>query len=198
MDGGGDAVQRINAQLGTSLAGSPPLWFECIQNSLEFSPHEGGFEESLAPTMVTRRWLSVSHHWDGYCGGAHPSSSSNYRTFDRADGREVDLHDWFDEAAIQRERVEGLDDEIKTVRPALSNVILEGWHAEDAECGEVVRGARFWNIGLGRSGLVFSPSLPRVVQACGDEFTVSFARLRPFLTEEGAAHLRALETDSGD
>ena len=198
LDGGGEAVQRINAQLASSLAGSPPQWFECIQNSLEFSPHEGSFDENLAPAMVASRWLSVSHSWDGDCGGAHPSSSNLYRTFDRADGREIDLHDWFNESAIKRDRYEGLDEEIKTLRPAFRDVILEGWSSEDADCGDVVRDANFWNIGLSRSRLLFSPSLPRVVQACGDEFAVKFARLRPFLTEEGAANLRALEADTGD
>jgi hypothetical protein len=195
MDGGDEAVQRINTQLGIGLAGSPPQWFECIQNSLEFNPVEGGFAESLAPAMITRRWLSVSHHWDGYCGGAHPSSSNLYRTFDRADGREIDLHDWFNESAIQRDRYEGLDDEIRTLRPAFRDVILAGWSAEDADCGDVVRDANFWNIGLSRSGLVFAPSLPHVAQACGEEFTVPFARLRPFLTEEGAANLLALAAE---
>ena len=198
LDGGDEAVQRINAQLGTSLAGSPPQWFECIQNSLEFSPHEGGFEESLAPAMVTRRWLSVSHSWFGFCGGAHPSSSVAFRTFDRADGREIDLHDWFNESAIRRERVEGMEEEIKALRPVFRNVILAGWSSEDADCGDVVRNAEFWSIGLGRNGLLFAPSLPHAAQACGDEFAVTFARLRPFLTEEGAANLRALEADTGD
>jgi len=44
--------------------------------------------------------------------------------------------------------------------------------------------------------LIFSPQLPYVAQARGEEFTISFARLRPFLTEEGAQNLRALRAET--
>jgi hypothetical protein len=86
LDGEGEAAQRINTALGSSLAGSPPNWFECIQDSLGYNNFEGALAESLAPAMITSRWLSISHHWDGDCGGAHPDSSNNYRTFDLASG----------------------------------------------------------------------------------------------------------------
>jgi len=196
LDGEGEAAQRINAALRSSLASSPPQWFECIQDSLGYHAFEGALAESLVPAMITGRWLSVSHHWDGDCGGAHPETSNNYRTFDLTAGREVNLHDWFNQAAVKRERLEGLEEDVTTLRPEFKRVVLEGWRAEDAECGEIVRDEEYWNIGLGRRGLVFQPLLPRVVQACGDEFIVPFSRLRPFLTEEGAANLRALEAES--
>ena len=195
LDGSGETVQRINAELGDGLAGDPPKWFECLQLSLGYRPHEGYFDESLTPTMFTRRWLSVTDHWDGYCGGAHPDSSNAYRTFDLTSGREVDLYGWFSDAAVTRERVEGVEDVLTTVKPALRDLILAGWNAEDAECTDVVRDQDYWTVGLTRGGMVFSPQLPHVVQACGAEFTIPYARLRPFLTDQGAANIRALEAE---
>jgi hypothetical protein len=144
--------------------------------------------------MIARRWLSVAHHWDGFCGGAHPDSSNSHRLFDRASGAEVDLNDWLNETAVRREGPRGSDEEIKTLQPAFREAILSGWHPE-ADCEDVIRTAEFWNIGLRRDGFVLEPSLPHVAQACGETFTLPFDRLRPFLTEEGAANLRALRTE---
>ena len=126
LDGEGEATQRINTALGSSLAGSPPQWFECIQDSLGYNNFEGDLAESLAPTMITSRWLVVSHQWEGFCGGAHPNSSNNYRTFDLASGREVNLHDWLVEGAVKREHLEGLEEDVTTLRPEFRRVVLEG------------------------------------------------------------------------
>lgn len=191
LDGPGEATRRVNASLGRMLAGSPPEWFDCLRMALESSPHEGGLNETLEPVMISRRWLSVNHQYDSFCGGAHPSSGLVYETYDLASGARVDLHDWFIPEAVRRERLEGLDDEAKTFLPALRSVILAGW-TDEADCGEVVRDAEFWHIGLRRDAFVFSPSLPHVVQACGEEFAVPFARVRQLLTPEGAANLDAL------
>jgi hypothetical protein len=109
LDGTDEATRRINAAVGEGLAGDPPSWFECITDSLGEGPLEGGFEESLTPRMITRRWLGVVHHWEGFCGGAHPDSSNTYRTFDLGNGREIDLHDWLNGNAVHREQLEGSD-----------------------------------------------------------------------------------------
>jgi hypothetical protein len=195
LDGQSEAVRRINAALGRALAGSPPQWFQCIQDSLAQSAFEGSFDESLVPAMISRRWLSVATHWDGFCGGAHPSSANAHRLFDLSSGAEVELLDWFNESAVARDGPRGSDEEIKTLRPALREAILAGWRAEDADCAELIRSAEFWDVGLTRGALIFSPSLPHVAQACGESFTMPFARLEAFLTPEGAAHLRALAAE---
>lgn len=194
LDGAGEPVRRINAALAQALAGNPPQWFECIQDSLGYSPFEGAFDESLVPAMISRRWLSVAHHWDGSCGGAHPDSSNTYRLFDLASGAEVDLYDWLNDSAVERDGPRGSEEEIKKLRPALRDVILAGWRSE-GECEGVVEDTEFWNIGLTRRGFALSPSLPHVAQACGEDFTLSFERLRPFLSEEGAAKVRALQAE---
>lgn len=197
LDGAGAAVRQINATLAQALAGDPPEWFDCLRTPLEQSPYEGSFNASLAPAMISRRWMSVIHQYDDFCGGAYPNAGRTYRTFDLARGREIDLHDWLNGTAVQREGPAGSDEEIKTLRPALRALILTGWNAEDADCAEAVRSHEFWNIGLTRDALIFSPDLPHVAQACGAAFTIAFARLRPFLTDEGAENLRALQAERG-
>ena len=196
LDGADEPVRRINAALGQALTGDPPHWFECIQDSLAQGPFEGSFEETLIPTMITRRWLSVTHHWNGFCGGAHPDASNSYRTFDRRTGQEVDLHDWFTSSAVKRERFEGSEEETKSLQPAFRDFILAGWHPDPADCDEAVRSEAFWTIGLTRDALAFSPDLPHVAQACGEVFRVPFARLGPYLTQEGAENLRALQAEA--
>ena len=157
---------------------------------------EGEADESLAPTLITRRWLGVAHHWDGSCGGAHPDASDIFRTFDLTNGQEIDLHDWFNADAVSRVRPEGGGEEIKMLRPALRAIILAGWHADPEDCADAIRDEDFWTIGLSRRGLVFSPLLAHVVQACEEDFTIPFARLRPFLTPAGAQALGAFEAEA--
>lgn len=191
LTGAGEAVQRINASLARPLTGNPPEWFDCMRAPLETGAMEGDLAETYTPVMIARRWLSVNHQSDASCGGAHPSAGLYYETYDRASGARVDLHDWFVPSAVRQERVEGADDELNTVLPPLREIILANWRPE-GECGEVVREAEYWNIGLRRDAFVFSPSLAHVVQACGEEFNVPFARVRRFLTREGAANLDGL------
>jgi hypothetical protein len=195
LDGDGAAVRRINSALASPLGGDPPSWFDCMRDSLGYSPREGYFDESLRPVLITSRWLSVAHHWDGYCGGAHPDSTNGYRTFDLTGGEEVDLHGWFNDTAVERQHLAEVNEDIVTMRPALRDFILRGWTPEDPECREVIAGQDYWSIGLTPRGMAFSPDLPHVVQACGEEFVLPFGRLGPFLTAEGAANLRTLEAE---
>ncbi len=195
LDGAGAAVDRLNATLRRSLTGDPPEWFDCIRAALAHFPNEGSFNQRLAPTLISRRWMGVVEQYDDYCGGNHPNHGQRYRTFDLASGREVDLHDWLNASAVRRHRWPGSDEETRTLQPALRAVILAGWQAE-GDCEGAIEGTEFWNIGLRREALIFAPDLPHVAQACGEEFTIPFARLEPFLTEEGAANLRALRDEA--
>lgn len=197
LDGDGAAVQRINTALGESLAGDPPRWFECVTNSFETGTLEGESSEMLAPAMISRRWLSVASQAEWSCGGAHPDNSNSYRLFDLASGAEVQVLDWFLPTAVKREHVEGVDEDSRTLEPAFRAFLLSEWHAppDAAECDEVVRTADYWNVGLTRGGFTFSPQLPHVAQACGDDFNVDFDRIRPWLTPEGAAAVAALRAE---
>jgi hypothetical protein len=191
LDGTSPATRRVNAALGESLAGNPPSWFECISVSLEQGPNEGAYSETITPAMITPRWLSATDQYDGECGGAHPESFQTYQTYDLTSGRRIDLHDWFVPTAVHTERLEGTSEPAKTLLPAFRTFILSGWHAEESECDEIIRDSEFWNIGLTRTGLVFSPELPHVAAACIEDFPIAFDRLAPYLNREGAANVRS-------
>jgi hypothetical protein len=197
LDGDSAAVRRINATLGEALAGNPPAWFGCISSSLDQGGLEGEQNDTLEPAMISRRWLSVAMQYSNSCGGPHPNEGSFYRLFDLTSGAEANPLDWFLPTAVKREHLEGSDEDSRTLEPAFRTFLLTGWHpeADAAECDEIVRSQEFWTVGLTRTGLVFSPDLPHVAQACGEEFTLTFDRLRPWLRPEAAADLRALEAE---
>jgi len=194
LDGDSAAVRRVNATLGAPLSNDPPEWLDCIRGTLMSGPYQGEYQASMEPAMLSRRWLSVKDSNGGSCGGAHPFEGSRYLTFDMTTGEEVNLHDWFTPAAVKVERIEGSSDVLRSLEPAFRTFLLARWHG-DGECHEVVRTTDYWNIGLTRAGFVFSPDLPHVAQACVEEFTADFDRIRPWLKPEGAAAVAALRAE---
>jgi hypothetical protein len=56
--------------------------------------------------------------------------------------------------------------------------------------------AEWWNIELNRTGFVFTPSVAHVVQACEEDVKVSFAKLAPYLTQEGKRNVAALQAQA--
>lgn len=194
LDGDSAAVRRVNARLDAPLDNNPPEWLDCIRGTLMSGPYEGDYQASMAPAMLSRRWLSVKDSNGGSCGGAHPFEGSRYLTFDMTTGEEVNLHDWFTPAAVKVERIEGSNDVLRSLEPAFRTFLLARWHGE-GECDEIVRSNDYWTIGLTRAGFVFSPDLPHVAQACVEEFTADFDRIRPWLKPEGVAAVAALRAE---
>ena len=189
LAGTGAAISRINDVLKKPLDRNS--WLECIRNAY---PWGGDHHESFEPRMISRRWLVVNHHWDGFCGGAHPDSSNAPRTFDHISGAEIDVRDWFNDRAIKRTTYEGGSDVSKTIQPAFRKVVIGRWKGE-GECADVIETTEWWNVELGRDGFVFTPSLPHVVQACEESFKVPFAKVAPYLTVEGKKQVTAVQAE---
>ena len=191
LAGDSAAVRKINAKLREPLGGEPDGWLACIRMAANNSPYGAANSESYEPRLFGRRWLVVMHHWDGDCGGAHPDSSNTPMVFDLTTGAEVDVFDWFNDKAIKREPVEGYEPLI-SLRSPFRSIVLGGWKADDAECTDVVRTAEYWHAELTRTGFTFTPDLPHVAQACGEDFKVPFAKLQPWLNDKGKAATVAL------
>ena len=191
---GDPAARRVNAILSEALIGDPPEWFECVRNALRFFPHEGSFDQKIEPAVISERWLSVVQNHDSYCGGNHPNSGKTYRIFDLTNGAEEDLLSWFGPTWVERSPAEA-QETYYTLRPEFRERILAGWRSEAPDCEEAIRSQEFWNAGITRQGFVFTPSLPHVIQACGEEFSLSFERARDLLTPEGAAAVQAIRAD---
>jgi hypothetical protein len=192
IEQGGAGTELINRALGDTLDGPVPEWFNCLRAPLETGPNEGDFDQKIEPVLISRRWVSVTEQKDLFCGGAYPSSGQVYRLFDRESGTEIDPRIWLGERAFEWRNEEG-GAIAYSIRPAFRDLILDGWGREAEECIEPVRQTDQWRVGLTRQGLVFSPELPHVVQACGDDFLIPFDRLGPFLTREGRSALHELE-----
>jgi hypothetical protein len=191
--GGGPAVRKINAKLHEPLAGDPPEWLECERSAWNYGTGGADNYESYEPRMSTRRWLGVLHHWDGYCGGAHPDASNTPMLFDRETGQQVDVFGWFNAKAVERQNVDGTI--LNKIQPEFRDFVLSSWKPEDTDCGDAIRSEDYWDVELTRTGFVFTPELPHVVQACTEEFSVSFAISRPWLGEEGRKEIAVLEAE---
>jgi len=188
------AVRAINTVLRKPLAGQPDGWLTCIQMASDWRPR-GQSNEIMEPRMLSRRWLVVNHHWDGYCGGAHPDSSDNPMLFDLTTGAEVNLYSWFNDKGVKRERLDGEVEDVVTLRPTF-RYLLMGPRVADDECDDAMRSEEFWNVELTRTGFVFTPELAHVVQACEDDYPLSFAKAGPFLNAEGQKQVAALQAES--
>ncbi len=191
LDRPGPAAQRINRVLREPLreTGVRSDWFECMTASLAVTARDGDYHVAIEPTLIAGRWLAVRHSQDGSCGGASPFNSTVSRTFDLRTGSEIDLHGWLNTRAVARDRN---SDRLAALRPAFRQFILAGATPQDAECRAIVRTTDYWDIGLRRTGLAFTPSLPRVAQACGEQILIPFNRLAPYLSPQGSAGIAAL------
>jgi hypothetical protein len=195
LPGSSPAIRQINAKLREPLAEGADDWRSCIIWAWNVSPHGGEFSQAIVPTMITRRWVSAKDSSGDYCGGAHPNYGEYPLTFDLVSGAAVDLHDWFDDKAMIRERHGAAREVSTTISAAFRTHLLASWKADDSECREVVREAEHWTIALTRTAFLFSPSLPHVAQACAEEFPLPFAKAAPYLNAEGRKNLAALRSE---
>lgn len=159
----------------------------CFQGSIGSLGNDGDFSFGYAPHAVTRRYLTVAGNNGGFCGGAHPFAESWWITFDRRTGRKVDLGTWFTPAGIPRGESYFPDAAVRPLSADLRRAVVRHMRFEESECRDAVSETEFWFIGLERTGLVFSPSLPHVIMACTDDARVPFADLTRWLSPAGKA-----------
>jgi hypothetical protein len=188
VDGDDPATRRINQVLRRPIAGDPAAsdWFGCVTSGMNAHGRDGDFSLTIAPTMITRRWLVASEASGTYCGGPHPNYATRSLTFDRATGAAVDLHGWLGPQAVQREA------DVTMLRPALRQVIMARSAQTETECRETIGETEFWDIGLAREGLRFTPDLPHVLTACEEATLVPWAALTLFLNAAGRAGAASL------
>ncbi len=192
LPGSSAVIRTVNAELKKPFdENDEDSWLGCIRSA---GPWGGDRNESLEPRMISRRWMVVNHHWDGFCGGAHPDSSNVAETFDLTTGREIDVRDWFNVKAIKRTRYEGDPEVFKTIQPSFRRLVIGRWKG-DGDCADTIDTQDWWNIELNRTGFVFTPSLAHVVQACEEDFKVPFAKLTAYLTPEGRKNVAALQAE---
>jgi len=182
----GDKAINAALQLDPAKREGDADYVSCFQGSLGSLGNDGDFSFGYALRAATSAHLTVTANAGGFCGGAHPYADYWWLTFDRKTGQKVDLGTWLTPAAVPRS--DWFEDSAqRPLSPAFRKLLMRRLRFEDAECRTVVSEAEYWNIGLDRTGLVFSPSLPHVAQACGDDAAVPFAELAPWLSAAGKA-----------
>jgi len=192
LAGDNPAIRAINAVLKKPFdQKDDSSWLSCIREAF---PWGGEHNESFEPRMISRRWLVVNHHWDGYCGGAHPDSSNSAKTFDLKTGREIDVRDWFTDRAVKRTRYEGDPEVFKTMQPEFRSLVIADWKG-DEDCAGTIDSEEWWSFELTRSGFVFTPILAHVAQACEEDFALPFSKLLPYLTPEGRKAIAELQVE---
>ena len=195
--GAGPAIAAINRRLREPFDKADDGWNWCLRNAGSFG---ADYHDGVAVKWVTSRWLSVNLFNESYCGGAHPNNSNQPILFDRRTGKVADLYSWFGSAFSNREKVEGYSETIDSLKGKLFNQVIK-LHPrtadKDKECGDAVETASSWTLELKVDGIAFTPDLPRVVMACGDEVVLPWARLEPYLSPIGRREVAALRAKRG-
>jgi hypothetical protein len=195
--GTGPAIAAINFRLREPFDKADEGWKWCLRNAGAFG---ADYHDTVEARLVTTSWLSVRFTSDSFCGGAHPNTASLPVLFNRRNGMEVDLYTWIFPAFSDRQAVPGYSGSIDKPKGKLLALVLK-LHPragdKDDDCGEAVADASSWALELKETGIGFTPDLPRVVMACGDEVVVPWARLDPFLDPTGKREIAALRAQLG-
>ena len=158
----------------------------CLSQSLANLGDDGNFNFFYRPERLAGGFLSVLGASDYSCGGAHPDSFSFHRIFDRRTGREVRAAHWFNTRGAVPRQTDTADRAIE-IAPPLRALVIQHMPQLSTECLRTVERASWWDVGLANRGLVFAPTLPRAVAACGSPVTITAGALAPYLSTEGKA-----------
>ena len=193
--GSGPAIAGINLRLRKPFDKPDDTWKWCLRNAGAWG---GAYYDEVDAQLVTARWLSVMTRNENSCGGPHPNNSNQPILFDRMTGKVVDLYSWFGSPFSNREKVEGISETIDSPNGKLFDLVIK-LHPrtadKDEECGDAVATAWGWALELKREGIAFTPDLPRVVMACGDEVVVPWDKLAWYLSPTGKREVAALRAE---
>jgi alpha-tubulin suppressor-like RCC1 family protein len=145
------------------------------------------FYRELAPQFWSTQLLVLREAYSDFCGGAHPNGGiSGYLTWDVAADRPVDVWTW----------IKGADQPRHIVSKRLLDILmaLYGRRNETGEdsCAHALEGQAYFEMYPSTAGMIFSPRLPHVAQACAEDIEVPWPRMRAFLTPTGQRAVSAL------
>lgn len=181
--------KAINAALRALVSGPNAAGYvDCMQGAIGLTGTDGDLAMVAEPSFVSTNFVGVEISSSGSCGGAHPYVGRSHRVFDRASGKELDLARWLAPKGMTVRYVSDGRYTDRRITPALRSLVLKAMEPHpDAECQDVRKDAEYWDLALTPKGIVFEPSLPHAMMACGDVAVVPYARLAPFLSPAGKA-----------
>lgn len=167
---------------------SVSLFYECTLNmGARADMANTDFNRELAPQFWNSKLLVLRETYSNYCGGAHPSGGiSGYMIWDLATDRRVDVWAWL-KGVKQPGRIES-----KRLLDLVSSHYGRRDETGQDSCADAMQGEEYFEVYPSGRGMVFSPSLPHVIQACAEDIEIPWAKMRPFLGPVGRKALSGL------
>jgi hypothetical protein len=156
-------------------------YFECaigLSNREEISAPD--FSRGLAPVQWSAKLLVLREIYSNYCGGAHPSGGvSDFKVWDLIQDRPVEMWRWF----------KGIDKTLRITSKRLRDLVAANYGRRDEKgdnsCADALDGNEYYLMYPKSAGMVFSPVLPHVNQACIEDIEVPWVKMHPFLSPMG-------------
>lgn len=166
-------------------------FYGCAQGMARLNETTPDFSFELSPLFWNKTTLVLRENYSAYCGGAHPSGGvSSYRVWDLIADRPVNIWTW----------IAGSDAEYsgRIASQKLRDLIAARYSRRNEtgenSCADALDSQEFYLMYPTKTGMVFTPSLPHVIQACVDDIQIPWAEMRPFLSPAGR---KALSNVSG-
>lgn len=161
------------------------------------SPDRHSFEETVAASYVSERYLSVDVRQSYFCATAYPTEdAADPLTIDLANGTEIDWKRVFKPDFLPRDG--------ETAPSALTRLYQMRYAAsgEQQECKDIVSGqdplqggAILW-LDAAKGGLVVQPDFPHVIAACAKPIALGSKDLSPYADPAFLRDLAAVQAKS--
>ena len=163
-------------------------YFECafgLSNREEISAPD--FWRGPAAVEWSAKLLVLRETYSNYCGGAHPSGGvSDFKVWDLIQDRPVAPWRWF----------KGIDKTSRISAKRLRDLVAAHYSRRDDKgdnsCADALDVNEYYLMYPKSSGMVFSPILPHVIQACAEDIEVPWEKLHPFLSPMGQKERESL------
>lgn len=184
----GPKYQRLNTQFMKSARADDLI--ECLASNM-YRAQNGNYFSHFGDILIWgNRWFVAKSHVEGYCGGAHPFSDTSFTTYDLKLGAPAALAEWFKFQTITKDGFAGIKPSKTLLTLLLQRSSTKG--NQVAECYKELATAFSYYASLSPHGMVFSPSLPHASSACGEDITLPYAALNPFLSTLGKREVNAI------
>lgn len=171
---------RLQQAMGDWENGSVSEFYGCALSMSDRTGMEPEFSRELAPQFWNAKTLVLRETYSMYCGGAYPSGGvSSYQVWDLIADRPVNIWTWITDTDINYPG--------RITSKKLLELLATRYSRRDEEggCGDVLWNQEFYLMYPTQTGMVFSPTLPHVVQACIEEILIPWAEMQPFLGPAG-------------
>jgi hypothetical protein len=177
----GAAVSALNAQLKKQLPDTPQSLedlYACNREALGSLGANGGTTIDIKPLLWTDRYLVTQTTTETFCGGPYPATDITSTTWNVRSGQAEDISKWLGPGEVTGE---------------LKALVARYFETTDSDCVDALSQAHTFDIRPDRKGLVFTPDLPHVAQACADDILVPYEALKPFLSPAGVAGAQSMK-----